>query len=190
MAAAASTEKQLKIKYIPAKEISPYENNSRTHSDAQIEELKKSIREFGIMTPIAIHNGEIVYGHARYRAFTEMGYKKIPTVDVSHLTEAQKRAYVIADNKLAMNAGWDLDILEAEIDALKALDFDVSVLGFTESELNFDWDSDLTLVERTEGNLDGIIATFRIEVEPHAADEIEEKLKELLLPYGEDAKIV
>jgi len=183
-------EAALAIKYLPPKDITPYENNSRTHSDAQIEQLKKSIKEFGITTPIALHNGVIVYGHARFRAMTEMGYNSIPTVDISHLTEAQKRAYVIADNKLAMTAGWDLDLLEMEIEELKDLDFNVEILGFTEGELNFDWESDLTLVDGVEANLDGIIHTFKIEVQPDSVDEIEEKLKELLEPYGEDAKLV
>jgi len=181
-------EAALTIKYLPPEDITPYENNSRTHSEAQIEQLKKSIKEFGITTPIALHNGVIVYGHARFRAMTEMGYTKIPTVDISHLSEAQKRAYVIADNKLAMNAGWDLDILESEVDLLKEMDFNVDVLGFTEGELNFDWESDIELIDTTIASLDAIRTTLKVVVAPSIVGEISDKIREMLEPYGDQAE--
>lgn len=82
----------LKITYVSADGIKPYKNNARTHSPEQIEKLKRSINEFGMLTPIALHSGEIVYGHARFQAMQELGHTKFPTVDVSHLTEKQRKA--------------------------------------------------------------------------------------------------
>ena len=139
---------KLEISYLEATEITPYADNSRTHTQDQIDQIKASIAEFGMCTPIGLHGGVIVYGHARFLAMKQLGYDQFPCLDLSHLTKAQRKAYIIADNQLALNAGWDLDILKVEIERLDELDFDTSLLGFDADFLN-----DLTL-EETEGLTD------------------------------------
>jgi len=126
---------KLEIKYLSADEIRPYKNNSRTHSADQIDRLKRSIKQFGMLTPIAIHNGDIVYGHARFTALKALGWTEFPTVDVSHLSDEDKRAYIIADNRLALDAGWDLDLLKIELTGLDDEGFDLSLIGFDPDEL-------------------------------------------------------
>mgnify|MGYP003632110230 CR=1 FL=1 len=109
----------------------PYINNSRTHSDAQIAQVAASITEFGFTNPILIDDdSSIIAGHGRLLAARKLGLKKVPTITLSGITEAQKKAYVIADNQLALNSGWDLDQLRVEIEGLKELDFDTDLLGF------------------------------------------------------------
>jgi len=124
--------KDLTITYLKPEQITPYVNNARIHSKEQIDMLKASIKEFGMCTPIGIIDGTIVYGHARYTALCELGYTEIPTVDLSHLTNAQRKAYVIADNKIADEAGYNDDMIKSEIQSIKELDadFDLRVTGF------------------------------------------------------------
>ena len=124
-------KKELSIEYIPLVELIPYINNSRTHSDEQVSQICASIKEFGFTNPILIdeENG-IIAGHGRLLAAAKFGLEIIPTVRLVGLTEAQKKAYVIADNQLALNAGWNLELLKIEIDNLKELDFDLDLLGF------------------------------------------------------------
>lgn len=126
----------LKIEYILATDLVPYENNSRTHSQQQVDQIKRSMNEFGFTNPILIdeHNG-IIAGHGRLQAAQELGIKLVPTILLEGLTEAQRKAYVIADNQLALNAGWDLDALRIEINDLDSLNFDLSFLGFNDQEL-------------------------------------------------------
>lgn len=118
-------------------DLIPYALNSRTHSDAQVAQIAASISEFGFLNPIIVdgENG-IIAGHGRVLAARKLGKTHLPVVQAKHLTEAQKRAYVIADNRLALNAGWDNEILRLEIEDLKELDFDVTILGFDDSELD------------------------------------------------------
>ena len=118
-------------------ELIPYVNNSRTHSDAQVAQIAASIKEFGWTNPILIdgENG-IIAGHGRLLAARKLGYDEVPTIELSTLTEAQKKAYVIADNKLALNAGWDDDVLRIELEALQELEFDLDILGFNADELS------------------------------------------------------
>jgi ParB family chromosome partitioning protein len=136
----------LKIDYISASDLVPYENNSRTHSKEQVEQIKRSMTEFGFTNPILIdENNGIIAGHGRLQAAQDLGIKLVPTILLEGLTEAQRKAYVIADNKLALNADWDLDILKFELDSLKNDDFDLSLLGFDASEiagLIFDYKED------------------------------------------------
>jgi len=116
--------------------IRKYEHNSRTHSDVQIEQVVRSIQEFGFTNPILIdENNVIIAGHCRHDAAVKLGLEEIPCVVLSHLTHEQKIAYVIADNKLALNAGWDFDVLRKEFEALKDSDFDLSLTGFDLDEL-------------------------------------------------------
>jgi len=126
---------KMQIVYKQADEITPYINNTRTHSIEQIEQIKASIKEFGMCSAIGLHNGSIVYGHARFTALKELGYTEFPTIDLSHLTDTQKKAYIIADNKLALNAGWDDELLKLEVNGLLQDNFDIDVLGFDADEL-------------------------------------------------------
>ena len=124
------------IKKISVSDLIPYANNSRTHSDEQVLQIASSIKEFGFINPVIVdgENG-IIAGHGRVMAAKKLGLMDIPCVDASHLSEAQKKAYIIADNKLALNAGWDDDILRIELDMLTELDFDLSLTGFSDEEL-------------------------------------------------------
>ena len=143
----------LKIDYISASDLVPYENNSRTHSKEQVEQIKRSITEFGFTNPILIdeHNG-IIAGHGRLQAAQELGIKLVPTILLEGLTEAQRKAYVIADNNLALNAGWDLDVLRLEIDLLGSMDFDLDLLGFDVQELSALTDIDGEFPELVDGD--------------------------------------
>lgn len=115
----------------------PYARNSRTHSDAQVAQIAASIKEFGWTNPILVdEEGGIIAGHGRVLAARKLNQGQVPCIVLSGLTEAQKRAYVIADNKLAMNAGWDNELLRVEIDELRGLDFDLDLLGFSQEELD------------------------------------------------------
>jgi len=118
-------------------ELTAYANNSRTHSDEQTKQIASSIKEFGFTNPILIdeRNG-IIAGHGRLMGANKLGMDEVPCVIMSGLTEAQKKAYVIADNQLALNAGWDLDMLKLEIEALDELEFDIALLGFDDDFLN------------------------------------------------------
>jgi len=127
----------MKLSQKKTSELIPFARNSRTHSDSQVQQIAASIREFGFANPLLIdpENG-IIAGHGRLRAAQLLGMDKVPCVVLEGLTEAQKRAYVIVDNKLALNAGWDDDMLTIEIEELKELDFDIELLGFDASELD------------------------------------------------------
>ena len=114
----------------------PYARNARTHSEAQVAQIAASIREFGFLSPVVTtKDGTILCGHGRFYAAQKLGLKKIPCIREDHLTEAQRRAYIIADNKLSLNAGWDEEMLRVELSDLKGEDFDVSLTGFDEKEL-------------------------------------------------------
>jgi DNA modification methylase len=128
--------KKLTIQYKPIKRLIPYTRNARTHSDDQITQVMASITEFGWTNPILLDgkNG-IIAGHARLEAAKRMGLADVPCIELEGLSEAQKRAYIIADNKLALNAGWDATLLNLELLDLKELDFDLDLLGFDEAEL-------------------------------------------------------
>jgi ParB family chromosome partitioning protein len=125
----------------------PYARNSRTHSDTQIAQIASSIKEFGFLNPVIIDgdNG-IIAGHGRVLAAKKLGMVDLPCVEASHLTDAQRRAYIIADNKLALNAGWDDEMLRVEFAELEDLGFDLDLTGFSLDEidaLGFDNDSAL-----------------------------------------------
>jgi ParB-like chromosome segregation protein Spo0J len=124
------------LKLVSIESLKPYEKNARTHSDEQLEQIEKSIKEFGFTNPILV-DGErgIIAGHGRLAAAKRAGLREVPVIDLSYLTPAQKRAYILADNKLALNAGWDTQLLAAELEALRADDFDISLVGFSDEEL-------------------------------------------------------
>lgn len=115
----------------------PFARNSRTHSDEQVAQIAASIREFGWTNPILIDGANgIIAGHGRLAAARKLGLDAVPVIVLDHLTDAQKRALVIADNKLALNAGWDFELLENEVRGLDDDGFDLTLLGFDESELS------------------------------------------------------
>lgn len=119
------------------KDLIPYVNNARTHSDTQIAQIASSIQEFGFLNPVIVSgDNTILCGHGRFYAAQKLGLEKIPCIKEEHLTEAQKKAYIIADNKLALNAGWDNELLSIELSELQGLDFDLDILGFDDKELS------------------------------------------------------
>ena len=127
----------LEINYINTDVLIPYVNNSRTHSDKQVTEIASSIKEFGFTNPVLIDKeNTIIAGHGRLLASKKLGLKKVPTILLENLTEAQKKAYIIADNKLALNAGWDEELLSIELKELDELGYDTSLTGFSEDELS------------------------------------------------------
>lgn len=125
---------ELSIIYRSVDDLVPYVNNSRTHNDEQITQIAASIKEFNFTNPILIDgtNG-IIAGHGRVLAAQKLDIDQIPCIELSHLTETQKKAYVIADNKLALNAGWDINLLQLEIESLHSNDFNLDLLGFDQS---------------------------------------------------------
>ena len=125
-----------KIELLETARLAPYAKNSRTHSAEQIAQIAASIREFGFTNPVLIDaQGGIVAGHGRVLAAQSIGVGSVPCLRVDWLTETQKRAYVIADNKLALNAGWDEEILAEELRELRNMDYDLSMTGFDGDEL-------------------------------------------------------
>ena len=124
------------MELVPVSQLIPYINNARTHSPEQITKLRASLREFGFINPVIIDKDKnVIAGHGRIMAAKEEGIEEVPCVLVDYLTEAQKKAYILADNRMAMDAGWDEELLRIEIEALQAEAFDVGLTGFDEKEL-------------------------------------------------------
>ena len=123
-------------KTVSVADLIPYARNSRTHSPQQVDKIAASIREFGFLNPIIVdgENG-IIAGHGRVMAAQKLGLADLPVIEASHLTEAQRRAYVIADNRLALDAGWDNDMLKIELQDLDAQGFDLNLTGFEVGEM-------------------------------------------------------
>jgi hypothetical protein len=133
----------LEVIYRKTDDIIPYVSNSRTHSEAQIAQIAASVREFGFTNPILIdEEGGVIAGHGRIMAARKLGMAEVPTITLEGLSKAQKRAYVIADNKLALNAGWDEETLKIEIEELADERFDLALTGFSQEELANLFDED------------------------------------------------
>lgn len=126
----------LKIVQKPVDKLIPYVNNSRTHSDEQVAQIAASIKEFGWTNPILVdgENG-IIAGHGRLMAARKLGYTEVPTIELKDLTETQRKAYIIADNRLALNAGWDNEMLALELAEIGELGFDLDMTGFKAEEI-------------------------------------------------------
>jgi DNA modification methylase len=140
----------MEIKEVEVSALIPYAKNSRTHDDAQVAQIAASIKEFGWTNPILVDGTKgVIAGHGRLLAARKLGMAKVPTIELKDMTEAQKKAYVIADNKLALNAGWDTNFLSLELQELKDQDFDLTLLGFDDKELDA-----LLAPEVTEGLTD------------------------------------
>ena len=125
------------MKMVETSKLIPYVNNARTHSQEQVNKLRGSLREFGFINPVIIDSDfNVIAGHGRLMAAKEEGIEEVPCVLVDYLTEAQKKAYILADNRYAQDAGWDEELLRLEIEALEGMDFDVSLIGFNEDEIS------------------------------------------------------
>ena len=121
----------------PVERLIPYARNPRTHSPAQVAQIAASIREFGFVNPVLIAaDGTVIAGHGRLMVARQLGLVRVPVLILDHLTEAQRRAYVIADNRLALNAGWDEDLLAIELQELQQAGFDLGLTGIDERELD------------------------------------------------------
>ena len=124
------------MRLVPLEKLVPYINNARTHSPEQITKLRSSLREFGFVSPVIIDSEfNVLAGHGRIAAAREEGITEVPCVFVEHLTEAQKKAYILADNRMALDAGWDDELLKVEMEALQEMAFDLSLTGFDEAEI-------------------------------------------------------
>lgn len=162
-------------------DLIPYARNSRVHSEAQVAQIAGSIKEFGFRNPVLVDGNGIIAGHGRVLAARKLGLKEVPTVDCSDLSEAQKRAYVIADNKIALNATWDEELLAIEIEDLTAAGFKTDLLGFDPSELGsntVDYSAldDANVDSQLDAMADGVRKAIQIEFEP--------------IHYGEATEIV
>lgn len=125
------------MELVPTDKLIPYVNNARTHSAEQVNKLRASLREFGFINPVIVDKDlNVIAGHGRILAAKEEKIPEVPCVYVDYLTEAQKKAYILADNRMAMDAGWDEELLRVEIEALQAEAFDVSLTGFDEKEIS------------------------------------------------------
>jgi ParB-like chromosome segregation protein Spo0J len=158
----------------PVSELIPYARNARTHSDGQVAQIAASIREFGFINPVIIDGqGGIVAGHGRVMAARKLGLVEVPTLEVSHLTDAQRKAYILADNKLALNAGWDVDLLKVELTELGDAKFDLELTGFSIGELSAMFD-DVNFAPGTEGDQGRLdqLAPKMVQC-PHCGDEFD-----------------
>jgi DNA modification methylase len=140
----------MQIKEVAVDKLIPYAKNSRTHSPEQVGQIAASIKEFGFRNPKVVDGVGINAGHGRLMAAQKLGLDKVPTIDCSDMTESQKKAYIIADNKLAMNAGWDNAMLTIELQGLEDEGFDLTLTGFDDKEL----DALLNVIEGTDGLTD------------------------------------
>jgi hypothetical protein len=170
----------LTVTYEPIEEVKIYEKNSRTHGDKQIEQIAASIQEFGFTNPLLVdENLQIIAGHGRLMAADMMGLEEVPVIKLAGLTETQKRAYVIADNKLALNAGWNDDLLAQELEALTFEDFDLNIIGWDEApEFAATPDYGVLDEEDLSGELnslqEGVRKAIQIEFEPEHYEEAQQ----------------
>jgi len=166
-----------KIELWDVARLIPYDKNAREHSPEQVAQIAASIIEFGFLNPILVDSKDgIVAGHGRLSAAKELALDVVPVVVLDHLTENQKKAYILVDNKLAENATWNEDLLAEEIIKLNLQDFDLNILGWTDEEIKAlqedGWASDIEDVEKNEENLDGIMGKIVIKLDPDYKDQV------------------
>ena len=143
------------IEVWPIDRLVPYQKNSRTHSQVQVQQIARSIQRFGFTNPILVDSEDgILAGHGRLAAARDLGLREVPVIVLDHLSQTERRAYLIADNQLALNAGWDTAVLQQEIAALSLADFELDVLGFDLDELNSILDGDFGTEEQEEEEAD------------------------------------
>lgn len=151
-----------KLEIVDISKLIPYANNARTHSDEQIKKIQSSLREFGFINPVLIDKDcGIIAGHGRVEAAKREGMTEVPCVWVEHLTETQKRAYILADNKLAEYADWNQSFLTLEIEELLNVDFDINITGFTQNNINVDdYTEEFSLREGDRAPIQNMTFTF------------------------------
>jgi ParB-like chromosome segregation protein Spo0J len=177
-----------KIERRAVEKLIPYARNSRTHSDAQVAQIAASIKEWGWTTPILIDETEqVIAGHGRLMAARKLGMAEVPVIVAAGWTDAQKRAYVIADNKLALNAGWDNELLKLELHALTEADYDLSLTGFDADELTDVMFAEL--VEPKEPEEQAVSSTFEVSVSCDNEAE-QERVYELLTKQGLKCRVL
>ena len=175
--------KNLTINYIGLDKLIPYVNNSRTHDDAQIAQRASSIKEFGFTNPVLVDDeGGIIAGHGRVMAARKLNLKDVPTITLTDLTDIQKRAYIIADNKLALNAGWDNELLMLELNSLSDADFDLDLIGW-DGMPEFEVNPDYSILDENDSNnklqnmADGVKKAIQIEFDFDDYEEAYELVK-------------
>ena len=171
-----------KIELWDVARLIPYAKNAREHSTEQVAQIAASIIEFGFLNPILVDSKDgIVAGHGRLSAAKELALDVVPVVVLDHLTENQKKAYILVDNKLAENATWNEELLAEEIIKLNLQDFDLNILGWTDEEIKAlqedGWASDIEDVEKNEENLDGIMGKIVVKLDPDYKDQVVESIK-------------
>lgn len=181
-----------KIENVSIEKLIPYAMNARTHSEEQVSQIAASIREFGFTNPVLIDKeGTIVAGHGRVRGARKLGLETVPCIRLGHLTPQQVRAYVIADNKIALNAGWDETTLKAELDALKTDGFELSLTGFSNDEIDAILQSDVSesgLSENYTHKIEAPIYTPKGE-KPKISELVDSTKAEALIREIESAKL-
>jgi len=165
-----------KLEHWSVERLKPYERNARTHSPEQVAQIAASIVEFGFTNPILVDGKDgIIAGHGRLLAAKDLGLPKVPVLVLDHLTPEQKRAYVIADNQLALISGWDDELLKAELADLGELEFDLTLLGWGDELPTFAEDPDYSALEElddpTEDLADGVMKAIQVEFRPEDYEE-------------------
>jgi len=165
-----------KFEHWSVERLKPYERNARTHSPEQVAQIAASIVEFGFTNPILVDGKDgIIAGHGRLLAAKDLGLPKVPVLVLDHLTPEQKRAYVIADNQLALISGWDDELLKAELADLGELEFDLTLLGWGENLPTFESEVDLSALDEledpTDDLADGVMKALQIEFRPEDYEE-------------------
>lgn len=193
-----STAMAKRIEVWPIEKLVPYERNARTHSTEQVRQLAASIAEFGFVNPILVDTDDgVIAGHGRLAAARDLGMDEVPVVVLDHLTDAQRRAYVIADNKLALNAGWDMSLLQEEVMALNMQDFTLEILGFDEGEIaSLLGDEELedginapdAVDEREDADTQVVIGSFRFPLARHLYMQWRDDIREQVGYEEEDIK--
>ena len=164
---------KLKIEYMDTADLEPYANNAKIHSAEQIEQIKKSIEDFGMNDPIAVwKNNEIIEGHGRLLACRELGIKKVPVVRLDDLTDEQRRAYMLVHNRLTMNTGFEEGLLDMELESLPEINWDA--FGFDMAELQESQEAEKTADAETESG-----GSFQVVVECESAEDAEEIREDL-----------
>jgi len=182
----------MKIVQKPVDKLIPYINNSRTHSDEQIAQIAASIKEFGWTNPILVDGANgIIAGHGRLMAARKLGYTEVPTIELKDLTETQRKAYIIADNRLALNAGWDNEMLTIELNDLLADGFALEMLGFDAGiveQLLMGETADLGLLpeEKLDNFLNGDTKILRLAYDEEEFSQITDALQQLQQKTGVD----
>ena len=161
----------INFEYRNVNELIPYVRNARTHSEEQVAKLAGSIKEFGFINPVVISDdGGVLAGHGRIMAARKLGIDRVPCVVESHLTEAQKRAYILADNRLALDAGWNEELLAVELKELKDGNFDLDVVGFSPDEIDAYTQEIIDDIDDEEPIDDRNLFQDKIQYEPTGAD--------------------